>query len=237
MVLHNRDVEWQSSLVGELRRSREQRVETMKPRNKVLVGLFLLCFLPANVALCAQRAERADRPKTNERKVAETRKKPAKKVTLAQKLSRRVTVDTKGEMLTNFIDRLGRKMDVNIVIDYSVLYGRPEIRLHRYRLKDIPLGNVLHVILRSVALDFKAYENFVFISTAPRLRHYSLEKLETRFYKLDSAAMESLPKVALFNPAAAAQGNFGSMMPLMMPVSPGLTGGATPASRPTQPPQ
>lgn len=201
-----------------------------------MLSLLLMGVLLASTVLCQERQEPA-KHKGRQKAVTVRGKKPAKKVTLAQKLARRVTVDTKGETLTNFIDKLGRKMDVNIVIDYSVLYGRPEIRLHRYRLKDIPLGNVLHVILRSVALDFKAYGNFVFISTAPRLRHYSLEKLETRFYKLDSAAMESLPKVALFNPAAAAQGNFGSMMPLIMPVNPGLTGGATPAPGPTQPPQ
>lgn len=209
----------------------------MKPRNtvSVLSGL-LVCLLTANAVLCAQKENPA---RIDKRGTEATKEKPAKKVAIAQKLSRRVSVDTEGDTLENFIYGLSDETDVNMVIDYGALEGRPEIRLPRYSLKDIPLHAALKAVLRSVGLDFKAYRHFVFISTTPRLNRYSFETLETRVYKVDSAAMESLPKVALLNIAAAAQGNLGSIMQMMLPVNPGLVGGVTPgpATAPAQPQQ
>jgi hypothetical protein len=204
-----------------------------------MLSLLLVCLLAANAALCAEKKDPAG---IGKRRTQSTRKRPAKKDTLAEKLSRRVSVDIEGETLENFIYGLSEQTEVNMVIDYVALEGRPEIRLPRYRLKDIPLRSALKAILRSVGLDFKASKHFVFISTTPRLSMHSFEPLETRVYKLDSAAMESLPKVALLNIAAAAQGNMGSIMQRMLPVNPGLVGGGAPAASgpaaaPAQPPQ
>jgi hypothetical protein len=210
----------------------------MKPRNTVLLlSVFLVCLLAANAALCAQKENPAG---IDKRRTEATKEKSARKDTLARKLSRRVSVDIEGETLENFIYGLSEQTDVNMVIDYGALEGRPEIRLPRYSLKDIPLHAALKAILKSVGLDFKAYRHFVFISTTPRLNRYSFEPLETRVYKLDIAAMESLPKVALLNIAAAAQGNMGSIVQMMLPVHPGLVGGVTPGpatAAPAQPQQ
>ncbi len=208
----------------------------MKRRNTASVlSVFLVCLLTANAALCAEQENPA---RIDKRRTGATREKPAKKDTLAQKLSRRVSVDTEGDTLEDFIYRLSGETGVNMVIDYGALEGRPEIRLPRYSLKDMPLHAAIKAVLKSVGLDFKTYRHFVFISTTPRLSMYSFEPLETRFYKLDSAAMESLPKVALLNIAAgAAQGNMGSIMQMMLPVNQGLVGGVTrgPAAAPAQP--
>ena len=196
-----------------------------------LSTLFVVCLLSASAVVCDEPQERA---KNDKQEVAATREKPAKKKpSLAKKLSRRISVDTEGETLTSLVEKLSDETDVNMVIDYSVFQNRQEIRLGKTKLKDIPLGSALKAILRSVGLDYKAYEHFVFISTAGRFRQYSVEKLETRFYELDSAGAESLPKVALINPAAIGQGGrFGSITQLMIPVNPALVGGAAPSAQP-----
>lgn len=206
----------------------------MRPRNTVSVlSVLLVCLLAANAGLCAQKKNPA---RIDKRRTEATKEKPAKKDALAEKLSRRVSVDIEGETLENFIYGLSEQTDVNMVIDYGALEGRPEIRLPRYSLKDITLHSALKAILKSVGLDFKAYRHFVFISTTPRLNRYSLEPLETRVYKLDIVAMESLPKVALLNIAGAAQGNIGSIMQMMLPVNQGLVGGVTPGGPATASP-
>ncbi|MCK5557237.1 MAG: hypothetical protein KAJ01_02590 [Candidatus Hydrogenedentes bacterium] len=202
----------------------------MKCRGGVSVlSVLVVCLLPASVVLCAERQERA---KNDEHKAEATSQEPARKPSLIDKLSRRVSVDTESDTLSNFIYKLSGETDINMVIDYGVLDNRQEIRLRKIRLRNIPVETALKVILRTDGLDYKVYEHFVFISTPARLRQYSLEELETRFYELKSAGTESLPKVALVNPAAMRQGGFGSITQLMIPVNPALVGGAPQSAQP-----
>jgi hypothetical protein len=176
--------------------------------------------------------ERSAPVKEEKRKTPVNDGKPAKIVSIEQKLSKRVTVSTDGDLLDDFIGRLSEETDVNMVLDYGALNNRPAVRLRRITLRKIPLKTALRVTLRTVGLDYKPYKQFVFISTPTRLRRYPLEKLETRFYELKGAATGTLPKVALINPAAAGQGNFGSMTQLMVPVNPALVGGAQSSAQP-----
>jgi hypothetical protein len=189
------------------------------------------------IAVCLQLApfgacgEQPAPLKQEERKVSATEKKSAERASLAQKLSERVTVSTDGELLDDFIAKLSRETDVNMVLDYGALNNRPEVRLRRITLRNVPLKTALKVTLRTVGLDYKPYKQFVFISTPTRLRRYPLERLETRFYELKGSASGTLPKVVLINPAAVGQGNFGSMTQLMAPANPARVGEAPSSAR------
>jgi hypothetical protein len=195
----------------------------VKSRAGRVLNLLVVCLLLAPLVLCEERSAPVKR---EERKVPNAEKKPAKQLSLEQKLSKRVTLSTDGDLLDNFIGRLAKQTDVNMVLDYGALENRPEVRLRRITLRNVPLKTALKVTLRTVGLDCKPYKQFVFISTPTRLRRYPLEKLETRFYELKGSATGTLPKVVLINPAAAGQGNFSSITQLMAPVNPALVGEA-----------
>ena len=200
----------------------------MKSRDARVLNLLAVCLLLATSVLCEERLAPV---KGEERKVSATAKKPAKNVSLEQKLSKRVTMSTEGDTLGDFVEKLSDETDINVVLDYSVLNNRPEVRLRKIELKNVPLETALKVILRTVGLDYKAYEHFIFISTSARLRHYPLEDLETRFYRLKGSAADSLPKVVLVNPAAVGQGSFGSITQLMVPVNSELVGEPAPTGQ------
>jgi len=201
----------------------------VKSRAGRLLNLLTVCLLLATSVLCEERSAPA---KEEEHEVPAAEKQPAKSVSLDQKLSKRVTVSTDGDLLDEFIGRLSEQTDVNMVLDYGVLNNRPQVRLRRITLRNIPLKTALRVTLRTVGLDYKPYKQFVFISTPTRLRRYPLEKLETRFYELKGPAAGTLPKVALINPAAVGQGNFSSIAQLMTPVNPALVGEAPASMQP-----
>jgi hypothetical protein len=178
-----------------------------------------MCLLLVPFVFCEERSGPAQ---GEERKVPVGEKNDAQRVSLEQRLSKRVTVSTDGGLLDDFVEKLSGETDVNMVLDHDALNNRPEVRLRRITLRNIPLKTALKVTLRTVGLDYKPYRHFVFISTPTRLRRYPLEKLETRFYELKGSAGGTLPKVVLINPAAAGQGNFSSMTQLMAPVNPAL---------------
>lgn len=201
----------------------------MKSRGVRVLKLLTVCLLLSPLVLCEERTAPV---KGEERKAPVTEKKPAKSVSIEQKLSKRVTLSTDGDLLDDFIGRLGEQTDVNMVLDYGALNNRPEVRLRRITLRNVPLKTAMKVTLRTVGLDYKPYKQFVFISTPTRLRHYPLEKLETRFYELKGPAAGTLPKVALINPAAVGQGNFSSITQLMAPVNPALVGEAPTSAQP-----
>jgi len=194
-----------------------------------VLNLLAVCLLLAPVVLCEERSASAG---VEERKVGADQKKPAESVSLEQRLSKRVTVSTDGDLLEDFIGRLSEDTDINMVLDYGAFENRPEVRLRRITLRSVPVKTALKVVLRTVGLDYKPYKQFVFISTATRLRRYPLEKLETRFYELKGAASGTLPKVVLINPAAAGAGSFGSITQLMRPVNPSLVGEAPTSAQP-----
>jgi len=194
----------------------------------ILFSVLVTGLLAARYVFCAERQEPE---RSGQREITST-SKPAENDSLKKKLSRRLSVDTEGETLANFVEKLSDEADINIVIDYSVIDSRREIRLAKIRLKSIPLGIALRAILRTVGLDYRAYEHFIFISTPTRLRQYSLEKLETRFYELKPGAADTLPKVVLVNPGGMRQGSFGSMPQLMIPVNQGLVGEPPPSGQP-----
>ena len=199
----------------------------MKRRGLRLLCVLTVCLLLTPSVLCEERSAPAGR---EERELPAAEEKSAKSGSLEQKLSKRVTVSTDGDLLDDFIGRLSEATDVNMVLDYGAVNNRPQVRLRKITLREVPLKTALKVTLRTVGLDYKPYTHFVFISTPTRLRRYPLEKLETRFYELEGSATGTLPKVVLVNPAAAAQGNFSSITQLTAPVNPALVGEA-PASR------
>ena len=173
----------------------------MKRRCVRVLTLLVVCLLFVPLVLCEERSAPV---KQEKRKTRVNDGKPAKIVSLEQRLSKRVTVSTDGDLLDDFIGKLSGETDVNMVVDYGALNNRPEVRLRRITLRNVPLKTALKVTLRTVGLDYKAYKRFVFISTPTRLRRYPLEKLETRFYELKGSASGTLPKVVLINPAAPA---------------------------------
>ncbi len=201
----------------------------MKSRAGRVLNLITVCLLLSPLVLCEERSAPAEE---EERKVPVTEKKPAKSISLEEKLSKRVAVSTDGDLLDGFIGKLSGETDVNMVLDYGVLNNRPPVRLPRITLRNVPLKTALKVTLRTVGLDYKPYKQFVFISTPTRLRRYPLEKLETRFYELKGSASGTLPKVVLINPAAVGQGNFSSMTQLMAPANPSLVGEAPTSAQP-----
>jgi hypothetical protein len=188
----------------------------------VVLSLFViaqLVFVPQT--FCADHEEQ-----TAEigKRAADTGTEPDGQETLETKLARRVSVKTEGESLSKFIERISEEMDLNVAIDHGAFDPKREPQVRKVSLRNIPLGTALTVVLKSVGLDYRAYEQFVYISTPARLREHSLEKIEIRVYERTGAAGDTLPKVALINPAGAGQQGLGSIMQLMVPVNPALVG-------------
>jgi len=150
------------------------------------------CTLAAAVSLtiaCRYPSYAEEKPCPDE--VAE---QPDKPTTITEKLSERVDIVLADvEVLTQ----------VNIVLDARAVAEVENRRARRIdvRLEDVPLREVLKVILRTVGLDFVVYDHFVYVSTPSRVTHESLESLETRVFTLKTAAGESLPKIVVQNPA------------------------------------
>jgi len=179
------------------------------------------CVVCAASSLSAQESNSSpvkdDRPRSAEQK------SPARE-SLREKLAKRVTISTEGEPLREFVRRISEENEINVVLDEKVFEAAREPRVREISLRNIPLGTALKVVLRAVGLDYKVYKHFIFISSPARLRHDPPERLETRFYELKAPMSDSLPKVVLINPAARAQGHFGSIMELTRPVNPALVG-------------
>ncbi|MCK5556793.1 MAG: hypothetical protein KAJ01_00330, partial [Candidatus Hydrogenedentes bacterium] len=69
--------------------------------------------------------------------------------------------------------------------------------VRRIYLKDIPLKDALKAMLSQMGLSYKVQPEFVWVSRPDILRQESFEPLETRYYLLQNAGGESLPKVAM----------------------------------------
>lgn len=81
-----------------------------------------------------------------------------------------------------------------VVVDPS---GRGTGMVRHVRLKNIPLGEALKVILRPLGLDYVNTGSYLFISTPERLRREPLERLETRTYETKAGLGGSLPKIVV----------------------------------------
>ena len=84
-----------------------------------------------------------------------------------------------------------------VVVDPS---GRTAGMVRHIRLKNVPLGEALKVILRPLGLDYVNMGSYIFISTPERLRREPRAPVETRTYPLDSGKGGSLPKIVVRNP-------------------------------------
>lgn len=77
------------------------------------------------------------------------------------------------------------------------------------QFKDVPLGEALRVMLRSLGLDCRVEGNHLFISTPQQIRTAPDAPIDTRFYGVQSDLGGTLPKIVLRNPAASVAGGRG----------------------------
>jgi len=159
------------------------------------------CTLAAAVSLtiaCRYPSYAEEKPCPDE--VAE---QPDKPTTITEKLSERVDIVLADVEVRSALRSISELTQVNIVLDARAVAEVENRRARRIdvRLEDVPLREVLKVILRTVGLDFVVYDHFVYVSTPSRVTHESLESLETRVFTLKTAAGESLPKIVVQNPA------------------------------------
>ena len=77
------------------------------------------------------------------------------------------------------------------------------------RLKDVPLGEALKALLRSMNLDYRVVGGSIYVSTPDQLRETPAESLETRTYTLHSALGAALPKIVVRHEAASLAGGGG----------------------------
>jgi type II secretory pathway component GspD/PulD (secretin)/tetratricopeptide (TPR) repeat protein len=80
------------------------------------------------------------------------------------------------------------------------------------RLVEVPLKDALEAVLKQMGLAYKAQPEFIWISTPYVLRHETFEQLETRYYLLQNAGGESLPKVAMATYGGMQGGGMGGGM-------------------------
>ncbi|HUW62124.1 MAG TPA: STN domain-containing protein [Candidatus Bathyarchaeia archaeon] len=72
------------------------------------------------------------------------------------------------------------------------------------KLKNVPLRDALRVTLRGQNLDYRVYDNYIYVSTPQRLRQEPLEGVRSRAYAVAGAtASDTLPKIVLRNPGGA----------------------------------
>jgi len=162
----------------------------------------VLCVLAAVVFLTVTGVHRsyAEEKKSGTDQETEQSDEPT---TLEEKLSKRVDIVLADVEVTSVLESINELTQANMVLDARAL-AEIEARGARridVRLEDVPLSSALKVILRTVGLDFAVYEHFVYVSTPERVRHESLESLQTRVFTLKTAAAKSLPKIVLQNPA------------------------------------
>lgn len=77
------------------------------------------------------------------------------------------------------------------------------------RLENVPLGDALRAMLRSLGLDYRVDGNHLYVSTPQRLRTEPDAAVETRFYGVQSGLGGTLPKIVVRNPAATVAGGGG----------------------------
>jgi len=185
------------SFLSAHRRTRSQHLDSVFA-NLVLtvlaLSLSVVCIASAAQTVGANKAAHTDN---------ELAEKPAS--TLAEKLAGRVDLIMSNMDVQSAIQHISEITGVNMVVDQRALN---EIRRQGnmanvdIRLKDVPLKQAMAVILRGAGLGFAVYDYFIFISTPTRVRHESLDPLETRVYSLKSAGSQSLPKVLVLDPSS-----------------------------------
>lgn len=77
------------------------------------------------------------------------------------------------------------------------------------RMKNVPLGDALRAMLRSLGLDYRVEGNHLYVSTPQRLRTEPDAAVETRFYGIQGGLGGTLPKIVVRNPAATVAGGGG----------------------------
>lgn len=81
------------------------------------------------------------------------------------------------------------------------------------KLTDVPLNDALRATLRSMNLDYRVEDGYIFVSSPELLRREASEPVATRAYPVRHAAAQTLPKIVLRGGSAAggpqARGQFG----------------------------
>jgi len=71
-------------------------------------------------------------------------------------------------------------------------------QVYSVNLNNVPLGEALRALLRTMNLDYAVQNGFIWISTPEIIRAESFEELETRYYGL-RAGGNTLPKIVVRN--------------------------------------